>query len=136
MPDYHLEIKITLSMKSTGTSTAVFQESRMITLLHSGRVKFLEWHHPNFGMVQLKPIKISLIRKRVLMILLILFINITKHNRDILIKKGTKGSYQIKASYNGAENMIGFKNVRIGQFYPNKIKMKAGENKCLYLNHI
>ena len=39
-------------------------------------------------------------------------------NRDEIIKKGTKYSYQIRGKYNGINYVLGFNKGNIGQFYP------------------
>ncbi|MCK4258508.1 MAG: EndoU domain-containing protein [Halanaerobiales bacterium] len=44
--------------------------------------------------------------------------HIMKQNRNILIEKGTKGRYQIEGTYSGINYIVGFKNGRVGQFYP------------------
>ncbi|ELY4323843.1 hypothetical protein QL189_19805 [Cronobacter turicensis] len=41
-----------------------------------------------------------------------------KQNLDILIDKGTVGKYQISGMSDGIEYVAGFKNGRIGKFYP------------------
>lgn len=45
---------------------------------------------------------------------------IMKQNRNILIKKGTSSSYQIRGYVDGIEYVLGLKNGRVGQFYPVK----------------
>ena len=44
--------------------------------------------------------------------------DIMKQNREALINKGAVGKYQITGLTNGVEYVFGFKNGRIGQFYP------------------
>lgn len=45
---------------------------------------------------------------------------IMKQNRNILTKKGTNSSYQIRGYVDGIEYVLGLKNGRVGQFYPVK----------------
>lgn len=40
-----------------------------------------------------------------------------KQNRDLILKKGTTGMFQVSGKFNGVEYVIGFKNGRIGQLY-------------------
>lgn len=44
--------------------------------------------------------------------------DVMKQNRDVLIDKGTAGEYQITGVSDGVEYVVGFKNGRMGQFYP------------------
>nr|WP_255516984.1 MULTISPECIES: EndoU domain-containing protein [Thermoactinomyces] len=43
---------------------------------------------------------------------------IMQQNRETLIKKGTKFSYQIRGTYKGKNYVVGFNRGRVGQFYP------------------
>ncbi|WP_254359852.1 EndoU domain-containing protein [Proteus mirabilis] len=43
---------------------------------------------------------------------------VMKQNGDTLIKRGAVGKYQISGQHQGIDYVVGFKNGRIRQFYP------------------
>jgi hypothetical protein len=44
--------------------------------------------------------------------------SVLKQNRDMLIRRGGRGIYQIEGSYNGVDYVLGLNYGHIGQFYP------------------
>jgi len=92
--------------------------NQIFKLDKSGMKHILERHHPDFwdGSIKAKQtffshdMKVGDITDAVE--------NVMKQNRDTLIKKGTVGKYQISGQYQGQDYVVGFKNGRVGQFYP------------------
>lgn len=83
----------------------------------AGMKHILQRHHPEFWNGSIKKmqsyfeakIKIGELQEAVSEIL--------KQNRELLIKRGSTGQYQIKGTYNGKEYTLGISNGRIGQLY-------------------
>jgi Glu-tRNA(Gln) amidotransferase subunit E-like FAD-binding protein len=84
----------------------------------SGMKHILERHHPNFWNGSIKKTQSFFDENMSIDDITNAIHDIMKQNRDTLIERGTKGMYQIKGTYNGADYVVGFKNGRIGQFYP------------------
>lgn len=93
-----------------------------ILLDKSGIKHMLERHHPKFynGTLPKDPsIPQSFFDQSMTIDDLNVAIDtVLKQNRDKIIDKGTKFSYQITGTYGGAEYILGFNKGRIGQFYP------------------
>ncbi|QUI20894.1 hypothetical protein HZI73_00585 [Vallitalea pronyensis] len=84
----------------------------------SGMKHILERHHPSFWDGSIKKAQSFFDKNMSVDDVSDAIHDIMKQNRDTLINKGTKGMYQIKGTYNGTDYVIGFKNGRVGQFYP------------------
>jgi hypothetical protein len=84
----------------------------------SGMKHILERHHPNFWNGSIKKTQSFLDKNMSTDDITNAIHDIMKQNRDTLIERGTKGMYQIKGTYNSVDYVVGFKNGRIGQFYP------------------
>lgn len=92
--------------------------SNIFLLDKSGMKHILERHHPNFWDGSVKKTQSFFDKNMSIDDISNAIHDVMKQNRDILIKKGTTGMYQITGSYNGIEYVLGLKNGRVGQFYP------------------
>ncbi|EPG7576104.1 RHS repeat domain-containing protein [Providencia rettgeri] len=84
----------------------------------SGMKHILERHHPDFWDGSIKAKQTFFSRDMKVSDITDAVENVVKQNRDTLIKKGTVGKYQISGQYQGQDYVVGFKNGRVGQFYP------------------
>lgn len=84
----------------------------------SGMKHILERHHIEYWEGSIKKAQSFFKKNTTLDDISDIINDIMKQNRETLIKKGTRGMYQIERTYNGIDYVVGLKNGRIGQFYP------------------
>ncbi|EOC0588416.1 RHS domain-containing protein [Cronobacter sakazakii] len=84
----------------------------------AGMKHILERHHPEYWDGSVKAKQSYFPKKMSIDDISNAIEDVMKQNRDILIDKGTIGKYQITGVSDGIEYVVGFKNGRIGQFYP------------------
>uniref|UniRef100_UPI0023ED77F6 RHS repeat-associated core domain-containing protein n=1 Tax=Photorhabdus aegyptia TaxID=2805098 RepID=UPI0023ED77F6 len=87
----------------------------------AGMKHILERHHPDFWDGSVKAKQSFFSRDMSVNNVTDAIGDIMKQNRDTLISKGSIGKYQISGQYKGQDYVVGFKNGRIGQFYPGKL---------------
>ncbi|WP_275374552.1 RHS repeat-associated core domain-containing protein [Xenorhabdus bovienii] len=87
----------------------------------AGMKHILERHHPNYWDGSIKAKQSFLSPKMSTNDITDAIGNVMKQNRDTVISKGSVGKFQISGQYKGQDYVVGFKNGRIGQFYPGKL---------------
>ncbi len=87
----------------------------------AGMKHILERHHPNYWDGSIKAKQSFLSRKMSINDITDAIGSVMKQNRDTVISKGSVGKFQISGQYKGQDYVVGFKNGRIGQFYPGKL---------------
>ncbi|WP_160647841.1 RHS repeat-associated core domain-containing protein [Chengkuizengella marina] len=101
-----------------------FQSKKMIfgnnsfAIDKSGMKHILERHHPNYWNGTVKPQQSFFDESLSVDYITEAIQSVMKQNRNVLIDKGTTGQYQITGVVDGIEYVVGFKNGRVGQFYP------------------
>ncbi|MFK4568349.1 T7SS effector LXG polymorphic toxin [Enterococcus sp. UD-01] len=83
----------------------------------SGLKHILERHHPNYWNGSIKNTQSFLNKSLSIDDIENVVESVMKQNRDLILKKGTTGMFQVSGKFNGVEYVIGFKNGRIGQLY-------------------
>ncbi|SFG33570.1 Pre-toxin TG [Planifilum fulgidum] len=82
-----------------------------------GMKHILQRHHPKYWDGSVKSKQTFLDKDMTIDEITIIIQEIMKQNRDTLIKKGNKGSYQIEGTVNGVQYVVGLNRGRVGQFY-------------------
>ncbi|CUB37953.1 ribonuclease YeeF family protein [Bacillus amyloliquefaciens] len=85
-----------------------------------GMKHILERHHPNLWDGSVKSRQFFLNKEMTVSDVADAIESIMKQNREELVQKGTKFSYQIRGTYKGQQYVVGFQKGRVGQFYPEK----------------
>ncbi|MCO4851887.1 ribonuclease YeeF family protein [Bacillus vallismortis] len=85
-----------------------------------GMKHILERHHPNLWDGSIKSQQSFLNKEMTVNDVADAIESIMKQNREELMKKETKFSYQIRGTYEGQKYVVGFQKGRVGQFYPEK----------------
>jgi len=82
----------------------------------------LERHHPKYWNGTTKTTQSFLSKDMSINDINNIIFDIMQQNRDILIKKGSVGMYQIHGISNGVKYTLGIDNGRIGQLFPKKVQ--------------
>lgn len=85
-----------------------------------GMKHILERHHPSLWDGSVKSRQSFLNKEMTVSDVADAIESIMKQNREELVQKGTKFSYQIRGTYKGQQYVVGFHKGRVGQFYPEK----------------
>ncbi|MGD2432807.1 ribonuclease YeeF family protein [Bacillus velezensis] len=85
-----------------------------------GMKHILERHHPSLWDGSVKSRQSFLNKEMTVSDVADAIESIMKQNREELVQKGTKFSYQIRGTYKGQQYVVGFQKGRVGQFYPEK----------------
>ncbi|THU38416.1 hypothetical protein FAM09_17250 [Niastella caeni] len=86
-----------------------------------GMTHIMERHHPDYWDGSIKPTQTFLSRDMTPDKVKSAIESIMNQNHNLLTsKKSNKGMFQIKGTYGGKEYTVGFKDGKVGQFYPNQ----------------
>lgn len=85
-----------------------------------GMKHILERHHPSLWDGSVKSRQSFLNKEMTVSDVADAIESIMKQNREELVQKGTKFSYQIRGTYKDQQYVVGFQKGRVGQFYPEK----------------
>ncbi len=85
-----------------------------------GMKHILERHHPSLWDGSVKSRQSFLNKEMAVSDVADAIESIMKQNREELVQKGTKFSYQIRGTYKGQQYVVGFQKGSVGQFYPEK----------------
>ncbi|QLY81941.1 hypothetical protein [Clostridium intestinale] len=83
----------------------------------SGMKHILERHHPEYWEGSVKSTQTFLDKDMSIDDITDTISEVLKQNREMLIKKGTNGMYQIEGTINGVTYVVGLNKGRVGQFY-------------------
>jgi Domain of unknown function (DUF4157) len=83
-----------------------------------GMQHILERHHPNFWDGSEKAAQTFFDRKMGITDVADAVEKVLQQNRETLIRRGSRGMYQVEGTHNGVKYVLGVNQGRIGQFYP------------------
>ncbi|MBA4550101.1 EndoU domain-containing protein [Thermoactinomyces intermedius] len=109
--------KVVNELKDFQSKTYQFGNETFL-LDKSGMKHILERHHPKYWDGSVKQKQTFFDEDMTTDEIVSAIETIMQQNRETLIKKGTKFSYQIRGTYKGKNYVVGFNRGRVGQFYP------------------
>jgi RHS repeat-associated protein len=91
--------------------------SHMFQLDRAGMTHILTRHHPDFWDGSVKATQSFLNRSMTTRDIENAITVVISQNRDLILRNGTRGAYQIRGQIDGVTFVVGFNEGRIGQFY-------------------
>ena len=109
--------RVVNDLRSFSTRTFRFG-NETFQLDKSGMKHILERHHPRYWNGTTRSRQTFLDRSMSIDGVADAVLEVMKQNRDKIIEEGTNSTYQIEGVFQGITYVLGFRNGRVGQFYP------------------